>query len=260
MNITNTHVKSVCIATPAYEGMCRAGYVESLLHLVLALQREGYGIFYATTRKSSVIAQARNQCADYFLNKTNATHLLFIDADMSFRTEDVLRLLRHGDLDVAAAACPLKKFDWEQIAKIARKFPNLPASELSAHTAIYASVTTMDDGPIYMDSLDANGMLEVAEIGTGLMLIRRDVFTRLKAAHPDWLHVKAPHCGTYMFFEGGRRDGEFVGEDMDFCSEVRAVGGHIYMCPWFEIGHIGAHEFEGQMQLGYARPNQGRFE
>lgn len=225
--------RSVCIATPAYEGTCKMGYVESLLPLVIELMRKSIGIHF-TTSKGALVVPGRNLCVDFFLKQTSATHLLFIDSDMSWRTSDVIRMLEHGHLDVIGAMCPKKEYDWERIARIARERPDLPASDLPLF-----GVKQVLDIPVQDD------VVEVAAIGTGMMLVQRDVFEALERAHPEWLHAgNSIHSGTVAYF-GGARNADGVGEDIAFCADVRAIGGRIFACPWLRIGHIGNHEFIG---------------
>ncbi|GLS22679.1 hypothetical protein GCM10007874_56990 [Labrys miyagiensis] len=240
---------SICIATPAYEGSCKMGYVDSLLKLVVTLRELGISISFATAEKSSIIALARNILADYFLRKTTATHLLFIDADMRFRVEDVLRMLGHSSCDVIGAICPGKTFDWPRIARIAREQPGLPPERLAERGAVYVSTPELLAAEAASDGVDVfDEPIEVSGVGTGLMLIRREVFEALRNAHPEWLLTSGIVAGGHAFFSGGRMpDGGFAGEDFAFCQDARAIGVRIFACPWFKIGHIGTYEFVGEL-------------
>jgi hypothetical protein len=227
----------ICIATPAYEGQCAIKYTESLLHLCLALSQRRIGLSYVHTQ-GSFISAARNNAVHYFLTKTSASHLLFIDADMSWRTADMMRLLNHAELDIIAALCPRKRYDWAAIAKAARDNPTLDPALLPLYGAdiIGRPEDPLPDAPI-----------EVDYAGAGIMLIARGVFDRLKTAHPDWVLTEGVSKGGHAYFDGGRdRGGGFLGEDHAFCQEARAVGARIHVCPWLRIGHIGQHEFVGQ--------------
>lgn len=226
---------SICIATPAYEGTCKMGYVESLLALAINLMQAGVGLHF-TTSKGAMIVPGRNLCVDYFLNKTNATHLLFIDSDMTWRTNDMLRLLGYSELDVVGAMCPRKDYDWNRIAQIARTRPEVAPADLPLYGA--RQVLDID--------VSADDIIEVSALGTGIMLIRRETFDALRHAHPEWLQAgHGIHAGTFAYF-GGARNANGVGEDVTFCADVRALGKKVYACPWLRIGHIGNHEFVGQ--------------
>jgi hypothetical protein len=227
---------SICIATPAYEGQCTVRYAESLVHLCLVLSRKNVGLHYVTAQGSFVSA-ARNHAANYFLNQTAATHLLFIDGDMAWRTEDMLRLLEHGDRDIVAALCPRKRYDWARIAEAARAHPDMDPDRLPLHGA---EIIGLPPGPL------PDAPIEVDFAGAGIMLIRRDVFERLAAAHPDWALSEGLSAGGFSFFAGGRDpDAGFLGEDHAFCQDARRAGARIHVCPWLRVGHVGSHEFVG---------------
>jgi hypothetical protein len=96
---------SICIATPAYGDDCKTGYVESLLKTCLQLRELSIGISFVTV-SSALIALGRNLAVDFFIKQTNATHLLFVDADLRWRVNDLVRMLSFSERDVLAAVCP----------------------------------------------------------------------------------------------------------------------------------------------------------
>jgi hypothetical protein len=104
------HPPYVLIATPTYAGLATTGYVTSLLtfQTTCAAQGIGLGIRFFT---DSLVTRARNELVRIFLKHEHATHLMFVDADIAFSPDQVLRLLQF-DVDVAAGAYPLKQFDW----------------------------------------------------------------------------------------------------------------------------------------------------
>jgi hypothetical protein len=106
--------------------------------------------------------------------------------------------------------------------------------------------------------------LEVMEIGTGFMLIKREVFPKLEEAYPQ-LRYKPDHVGQahfdgsryiHAFFDtiidtadsatGGGSD-RYLSEDYMFCQLWRKLGGSIYLCPWMRTQHIGTYHFQGDM-------------
>ena len=98
----------------------------------------------------------QNQRADLCLDalREGCTHILFIDSDMTFPQEMIQRLLKH-DVDIVAANCAR------------RRMPTGPTAQ------------NYDEGgkrkPVY--SLpESTGLEEVGSVGTGIMLIKRNVF------------------------------------------------------------------------------------
>jgi len=241
--MTDSFPRSICIATPAYGDEVKTGYVDSLLKTCLTLQQRRVGLHFVTT-SSSLIAQARNLAVDYFMKRTDASHLLFIDADMRWRVDDLMRLLSHGDRDVLSAVAPRKTYDWARIAAVARANPDLDPALLPLHGV----------EQILPEVCGSDGLKESAHALTGLILIRREVFEDLSRAHPDWrIAAPSPQAGMVTYFNGGRTEYGFRGEDLAFGDDVRAIGRKVFVCPWFRIGHIGTHEYVGDPLVTHRR-------
>lgn len=237
--------RSLCVASPIYNDQCYGSYAHALLALQAALFRREIGMEYAWTRSSSLITIARNLLADWFLQRTACSHLLFVDADMVFRSEDVLRML-DADLDVIAAICPRKAIHWDNVASAARQHPSLDAAALALAGASYGTFELLDPAA----GLPLDRPVEVTGIGTGIMLIKREVLLRLREAHPQ---ATAPVPGErrrmHSFFELERDEhGNPLSEDISFCRRWRAIGGKVHGAPWFEVGHLGTHEFRGNLR------------
>ena len=64
----------------------------------------------------ALITRARASLISQFLDDPSATHLLFIDADIGFEPEQVLRLVQCG-AEMCAAVYPVKRIDWDKVKK-----------------------------------------------------------------------------------------------------------------------------------------------
>ena len=62
----------------------------------------------------ALITRARASLVSQFLDDRDATHLLFVDADIGFEPEQVLRLIECG-ADICAAVYPIKRIDWDKV-------------------------------------------------------------------------------------------------------------------------------------------------
>jgi hypothetical protein len=100
--------------------------------------------------------------------------------------------------------------------------------------------------------------LEVMEIGTGYMLIKREVFKKFKEEYPH-LRYKPDHAGQPNF-DGSRyihayfdtvidpQSHRYLSEDYMFCQYWRAIGGQVWLMPWMRTKHQGNYAFTGDMQ------------
>ena len=77
-----------------YGGMCTSEYTQSLLNLSESANKsEGVKLTTVFLGNESLIQRGRNTIAHHFMNLPDATHLLFIDADIKFRTQDIVKIL-----------------------------------------------------------------------------------------------------------------------------------------------------------------------
>ena len=98
---------------------------------------------------------------------------------------------------------------------------------------------------------------KVLEIGTGFMMVKREVFPKFAAQYPQ-LKYKPDHVGQANF-DGTRyihayfdtvidKESErYLSEDYMFCQWWRNMGGSIWLCPWMRTAHIGTYHFHGDM-------------
>jgi hypothetical protein len=245
------------IATPMYGGMSHGMYVKSCLDLQNMLIQYGVEVKFSFLFNESLITRARNYLVDEFL-RSDSTHLLFIDSDIHYNPQDVVALLAL-DKDVIGGPYPKKSINWSNIAHAARTNPDLPANELESLVGDY--VFNVVKGT---KQFSVTEPLEVLEIGTGFMMIKRHVFEQMEKAYPQ-LRYRPDHLGQanfdgsryiHAYFDtiidtkdsatGGGSD-RYLSEDYMFCQLWRKIGGQIYLCPWMKTQHIGTYPFNGNL-------------
>src|ERR1700761_5251421 len=99
---------NLTIGTPCFGGQVSWLYTVSLLKLQSAFTKRGWNVNYLLQAGDALIPRARQTIIGHFLNNPDATHLLFIDADIGFEPEQVIRLLEFG-ADVSGAVYPVKQ-------------------------------------------------------------------------------------------------------------------------------------------------------
>ena len=88
----------IFIGTPCYGGMITADYFKSCMQLVALAASKKIELQFATIGNESLITRARNTIVQLFMDH-DYTHLMFIDADLAFNPESVIRMIEF-DKDV----------------------------------------------------------------------------------------------------------------------------------------------------------------
>ena len=88
-------IPKLFVATPMYGGMCSGFYAQSMLQLKDQTAVK-FPIIMSFMFNESLITRARNALAHQFL-KTDATHLMFIDADIRFNPADIENMICQSD-------------------------------------------------------------------------------------------------------------------------------------------------------------------
>jgi hypothetical protein len=245
------------VATPMYGGMNHGLYMKSCLDLQSMLINYGVEVKFSFLFNESLITRARNYLVDEFL-RSGCTHLLFIDSDIHFNPQDVVAMLAL-DKDIIGGPYPKKAINWNNVVNAARKNPELEPREMENLVGEYVFNVVRGTS-----QFSVTEPLEVLEIGTGFMMVKRGVFPKLEEAYPQ-LRYKPDHIGQahfdgsryiHAYFDtiidtkdsatGGGSD-RYLSEDYMFCQLWRKINGEIYLCPWMKTQHIGTYAFTGNM-------------
>jgi hypothetical protein len=210
------------IATPAFGGQVTSPYLLSMMRTVVLCCREGITHQLHVNAGDSLISRARALLLAEFL-RTDASHLLWVDADMSWEAEDVVRLLRH-DQDFVCGAYRQKR---EQLKW------NFCLRREDGDKAPYAPEA---------------GLIQIGAGGLGFTLVKRRVVERLVEAHPERAFTQTLNDGTELpcwdlFGPVGVVGDAFYGEDVKFCNYWTELGGAIWLDPAIQLGHHGMAAF-----------------
>jgi len=254
INLDELRKKSLFIATPMYGGQCCGAYTKSLADLMVLCTRYQVECKLFFMFNESLITRARNYLADEFL-RSEMTHLMFIDSDITFNAQDVLVMLHlaEGDKDVLCGPYPKKSISWEKVKMAVDKgFADKDPLTLENFTGDY--VFNPVEGTTY---INMSQPAEVKEGGTGFMMISRETFRRFDEAFPERMY-KPDHVRTKNF-DGSREimayfdcviDPEskrYLSEDYMFCQYARKSGSKVWMLPWFELKHTGSFTWSGSL-------------
>ena len=238
----------IMVATPCFGGNVTSLYTLSLLGLQRACAEMKIGLSFRLIAGDSLITRARNLAVQQFLATPEATHLLFIDSDIGFSPEQALALLA-ADKDVCGAVYPLKRLDWDRIRAHARAgIDRLDVSTLNYVVDLLDGETAPPPGADYF---------RVKYLGTGFMMIRREVFARLAESYPETrfgkihlgLNVDAAETQAHAFFDCmiDPETRDYLSEDYTFCKRWTQIGGEIWAYANSRLAHVGTHVFEGDL-------------
>ena len=239
------------IATPMYGGMAHGMYIKSCLDLQAVCSNYAIQTRFSYIFNESLITRARNYLVDEFL-RSDSTHLLFLDSDIHFDPKDVIAMLAL-DKEVIGGPYPKKSIKWGAVIEAVKRKPDISPQELEKVTGDYVFNAVTGTG-----QFNIGEPLEVLEIGTGYMMVKREVFGKFKEAYPEF-NYKPDHVGQANFdgsryihayfdtvIDHGKSD-RYLSEDYMFCQWWRKIGGKIWLCPWMKTHHVGTYPFTGDM-------------
>lgn len=249
------------VCTPMYGGMASGMYTKASCDLATLAASYGMDIKFFYLFNESLITRARNYLVDEFL-RSDFTHLMFIDADIHFDPKDVLTLAAM-DKDIIGGPYPKKCIAWEKVRNaVDMGLADENPQALEDYTGDYVF------NPVeHTKTIKVTEPVEVLEIGTGFMMISRNVFDTFKAAFPQFRykpdHNRSEHFKgdryIHAYFDTVIDSEEYLGEvstnsdrylseDYFFCQFARKIGFKIHLCPWMKLSHMGSYVFNGSMQ------------
>lgn len=252
---------NLLVAAPMFGGQCHGAFTTAMLKLATLFSFHKLDIHFQWWYEESLVPRARNRIAHIFLyghkpGKPPYTHLLFKDADHAFIPEDVLNMLAL-DLPIVGSLYPKKAINWERVRKaIAAGVPNDKLMAVASDPVCN----------FLTPSLRLDEPVEVKQLGTGSMMIRRDVLEMMVDSLPDIAydateeekHLLLPASkGCFHDFFGcgpdpSKKLGDgryYLSEDFFFCDRARQLGYKVWLCPWMSSSHYGTCEYQSDLEV-----------
>jgi hypothetical protein len=216
----------IFLATPAYSGVT-AQFYDAMVSTLMWLSKNGVPFTVGTAIGDSLVARARNNLVAAFM-ASGCSHMLFIDADITWLPQSVTRLLA-VDKDMACGVYVKKQLPPEFVFNTVAK----------------------SDGECNVDP--ETGVIEINHAPTGFLMIKRSVIEKLMDAHPELKYRESKSVPddrqkfSYGLFDTELRDGDYWGEDFTFSNRWRALGGSIWLDPTIKLQHWGMFAYEGDL-------------
>lgn len=232
------------VATPCYGCQMTVVFMASILNLQAACAMRGIDIMVDFIGNESLVERARNILVARFL-QSDATHMLFIDADIGFKPDSVFRLLE-ADKDVVTAVYPKKSFDWGQVRQKLREGSTEPVYQMGLDFNINIA---SEKEPI------ENGFVRVLDSATGFMLMKRSMLQRMVEHYRKELHcvndIMGQNIKEYVAIFACMIDPvtkRFLSEDYSMCRRWQQIGGEIWADLATPLAHIGTNLFQGDVR------------
>ncbi len=172
------------------------------------------GGLYINMLGTTILPQGRQTLAEHALRlyDSTITHLLWIDSDMKFPHDTLMRMLRR-DEKLVGANYPTRR----------------PPHKPTAH---------YDDGSPVHTTPDSSGLERVDRMGFGLLWMAREVIAEME-----------PPFFDYQYRGPGL---DWGGEDSYFFAKAQALGFEAYVDHDLskEVQHVGNHGFGSSLLVG----------
>jgi len=270
MNLTQTFEERVIqyvkdktpklyILTPCYGSVCYVNYVRCIMATKELLDKFNIPMSIEFCRNDSLVSRARNNLVAKAMNDPNCTHIMFIDADITWDPIDILKLFL-SDKCLCGGIYPLKHYYWEKLTKednvvkkwIDKKNESQFNSTVSDEMAIQYNLLKYNIN--YIDSvlnIEAN-LAKVKHLATGFMMFKREVIEKMGKAYPRTKYTDdvgflsgTENDYAYALFDCGVQDDHYFSEDWMFCHRWTQMGGNIYVNVGINLVHTGNEDFNG---------------
>ena len=246
------------IATPAYGGLVGEAYLKAMVRVGILFKTYGLNFTLATIANESLITRGRNTLVSMFMSDPKFTDMMFIDADIHFEAESIIRMWAK-DVDIITGAYPKKMVNWKGIKDAVVRGESV--DDLHKHQASYVlNIKTDDAGRVPMQ----NGLIPVYDGGTGFMMFKKSVIQKMMDKWPELWYKNdlntdpAYNKYCYALFDTiiDPDTKRYLSEDYTFCRRWQELGGTIWMDPTINLDHQGAYLFNGNIsnQFTYNGP------
>jgi hypothetical protein len=188
-----TNPLSVVILTPCYGSQCFVNYISSLLNTMALFTKLELKLRVEFCKNDSLVSRARNNLIAKAMHDKEMTHMIFIDADITWNPVDIIKLIL-ADKNIIGGVYPIKNYDWSKLVNpdkdiVKEWIDKKNGSQLS---------TTMSDQDMVQHRLMrynlnylgntleiVNNLTKVRHLATGFMMIRRDTIEKMGRAFPS---------------------------------------------------------------------------
>lgn len=212
-------MESILFCTPCYGAQVTAPHFLSCLNLKEDLTKLGVAHDWLVGWNESLVHRGRMEMTASFL-KTDHTHMMWLDADIEFTTDDVAKLW-NANANIAVGVYAMKKRSEQWYA-------------------------AWVDGELVKDLNQFVEPIDVDFAGTGFMMIKRGVIEKLAANAETFEGTDGLVPAIY---QTPIHNGCLESEDYHFCRIAREAGYAIKMDPSVRLKHWGMYAYGCEAEI-----------
>ena len=250
--------KHIFIATPCYGGQIGEPYFRSMMRLAILCNKYDIQFTVSTLANESLITRGRNTLVSFFMEHPEATHLFFVDADIEFDPNDMLRMVAY-DKPITVGAYPKKAINWDSIVSAARRDETETPETIEGHSSNYVVNFDFlkDDQGVPQNQIQIrDNLIKLKDAGTGFMCIKKEVIQQMFDNHPEMKYANDINVDAkfekhmYALFDTmiDPESRRYLSEDYTFCRLWQQMGGEVMLDPRTGLNHVGHYTFRGNIR------------
>jgi hypothetical protein len=235
-------LRNILIAVPTMGGVMKSRTASCLVNLMKRLTRAGVNAEFLNIDSSDIV-YARNFYASVVVKSRKLDGLLFIDSDMHFRPELIIKMLAMEE-DATSAAYPKRHFDPEGFGKALTKHGDV--EKAYSQSSDFTVIPRWDD-PRPRNMRLKRGFALMAATGMGCTLLSRKCLLDMIEAgavdkRVDILNGKRQESWT--FFDLVKVDDITLSEDFSFWRRwTHDMKRELWVCINEQVEHIGEFRY-----------------
>jgi hypothetical protein len=237
--------------------------MKSLIATISRMKEVGVELHLEFCNNDSLVSRARNNLVAKAMTNPNMTHMLFIDNDITWDPDSILKLLV-ADKPLVGGIYPLKHYNWERLVTTNPENPNVVQNWIDRKNQSMFKDAIPDVDMVHHRMLSynlnlisktlqiENNLTTVRHIATGFMMIKRKVIEKMQLAFPSTKYVddvgflsSNENDQAFALFDCGVEDGHYFSEDWLFCHRWTKMGGEIHVDVTINLNHTGSVDFRG---------------
>jgi hypothetical protein len=254
----------VWILTPCYNGQMYVQYVASIIQTIETFRTAGIRLTVEFCKNDSLVPRARNNLLARAMSDASMTHVMFIDADITWNALDIFRFLLHNK-PIVGGIYPKKSYQWNKMMDVEKMLERKQGSILKdAVTDVQFLRQNLVAYNVNYGSTQLNvekSLVKVRHLPTGFMMIRRDVVEKMQQEYAwtkyeddvGFLREDEEKRQAYALFDCGVVEGHYYSEDWMFCHRWREIGrreeaagqAEIYADLSTALIHTGSEDYVG---------------